>query len=118
MPKHVECVTVGPSLTLEINKDNVGTDSYYNLSFGRANFNDYMALFAFMELNEVKVDRIIFCVDTYFFNDAFADMEFEPQWAPYTQYMKSKLDGENPEVPSGDISFFSEEGINKFYEHV
>ena len=46
MPKDIECVTIGPSLSLGIRRSNVGTDSYYNLSASSLNFNDIMAEFA------------------------------------------------------------------------
>ena len=45
MPKNIECLTLGPSLSMGIRETNVGTDSYYNLSASGLNFYDFLAEF-------------------------------------------------------------------------
>ena len=102
MPKDIECVTIGPSLSLGIRRSNVGTDSYYNLSASSLNFNDIMAEFAMLELNNVNYNRVILCVDSYFFDETYADVYREPELKPYTEYMLGKLDSRNTDFLAKD----------------
>lgn len=99
MPRQVECVTLGPSLSMGIRKQNVGTESYYNLSASGLNFNDFMAEIALLELHDIKFDRVIFCVDSYFFDDAFATKARNAALTPYAEYMLKVLDGEEAVAP-------------------
>ncbi len=99
MEKHVDCVTVGPSLSLCIGKEIVGTDSYYNLSCSAVNYYDYMALFALLELNEIQYDRVILCVDSYFFDEALNSSSWSPDFMSYAKYMIAKIEGGEAEIP-------------------
>lgn len=118
MPKKIECVTIGPSLSLCINSEMVGTDSYYNLSFSELTFADLMAEFAMLEVNNIEVDRVVLSVDTYLFDDGFADRLQKPEWEPYTNYMKKRLDGEDVSDESLEYDPGYVENINRFYDHV
>ena len=118
MPEYVDCITVGPSLTMEIRSDMVGTDNYYNLSASGLNFNDYMAEFALLEANNVKVDRVVLCVDSYFFDEIYANGSLKTEWMPYANYMIIKLGGGNPEVPPKNPGFFSAENLKKIWTRV
>lgn len=113
MPKDLDCVTIGPSLTLGINREMVGTEKYYNLSVSEACFTDILAEFALLDINDVNVKKVIFCVDSYFFDNTHADVAKKPEWASYCEYMKCKLDGGIPEIPSEDLPFFSSENISR-----
>lgn len=73
MPKHVDCITLGSSFTLCVRDLNVGTSNYYNLSVSEMNMNDFMAELAFLDLNGVEFDRIVFCVDSRFFDENFTE---------------------------------------------
>lgn len=100
MPKHVDCVALGPSISMGIHKELVGTDSFFNLSTSGANFHDYLAQIALLEINKVEVDRIIFCMDSYFFDETFYQYgSRNPDMNKYADYMRAVLNGENPEIP-------------------
>lgn len=104
MPKHIECLTLGPSLTLGIRKENVGTDSYYNLSVTGMLFQEYLIYFGLLQINDVKVDRVILCVDSYFFDESkYSGGISYPEMMPYATYMLELLQGENPNEPEKDI---------------
>ncbi len=104
MPKHVECIAIGPSVTYTLTREMVGTESFFNLSESAINFNDVMAEFACLDINGVTADRIIFCVDTNFFDE---NMYFwgarDSKVMPYAEYMIAKLNGEAPEAPAESI---------------
>ncbi|MBE6105453.1 hypothetical protein [Anaerovibrio lipolyticus] len=94
MPKHVECIAVGPSLVMGIRQGDAGTDSFYNLGESGADFYDIFAQFGLLEINGVSYNRVIFCIDSYFFdenlNKTFTrNMELKP----YAEYMLDVLDG-------------------------
>lgn len=99
MPQHVECITLGPSLAMGISKEHAGTESYYNLSASGLNFNDFMGEIALLEISGVTYDRLIYCVDSYFFDETFAAAVRNPDIMKYAEYMMAKLDGKNPSVP-------------------
>ena len=102
MPKEVDCITVGPSLSYGIRKNNVGTDNYYNLSSSGLNFKDIMGLFALLEIHKIHYSRIILCVDSYFFDEKFANVERNPDLAKYNEYMTAILDQHQPILPQND----------------
>lgn len=101
MPKHIGCLTMGPSLSMGIRKANVGTESYYNLSASGLNFYDYLAEFGLLELNGVQVDRIVLCVDSYFFDEnMYSSGSRNPDMMQYANYMLDILDGVEHEQPT------------------
>lgn len=97
MPKHVGCVAIGPSLSVGIHRDIVEADSFYNLSASGLNFYDYLAELGMLEYNDVHADKIILCIDSYFFDEMIYDSG--PQNAEqmrYAEYMLARLNGEDP----------------------
>ena len=103
LPKHLDCITIGPSVSLCIGREDVGTDSYYNLSASNFNFNDYMGHIALLEANGVKYDRLILCVDSYFFDETYAVGYINQSIKPYAEYMISVLDGNYTTIPQGMV---------------
>ena len=99
LPKHVDCVTIGPSLSIGIRRGDVGTENYHNISASGLNFNDFMGEIAMLEANDIEVDRVVYCVDSYFFDEAFAAGARNADIMPYAEYMLSVLDGNNPSFP-------------------
>lgn len=103
MPKHVDCITVGPSLSWTISTSSVGTNSYYNLSEGQYNYFDYMAVFGLLEYNEIVFDRLILCMDSDFYHEARIDeIRDYNVWKEYSDYMESIL--YNKKATLNDIS--------------
>lgn len=99
MPKQVDCLTIGPSLSMGIRRSNVGTDNYYNLSASALNYYDYMMEFASLDINNIQYEKIILCVDSYFFDERHATINRNPELLPYTEYMIGKLDGIDMAIP-------------------
>lgn len=100
MSKDVDCLTMGPSLSMGIRRTNVGTDSYYNLSASGLNFYDFLAEFGLMEIYDINVDRIVFCVDSYFFDENFYSAgSRNPDMMKYADYMIAILNNEECSVP-------------------
>ena len=100
MPPETECVTVGPSLVFGIRADTAGTDSYYNLGISGADFYDILAQFGLMEVYGKQYDRVIFCVDSYFFDETlFGTFSRNETLRPYADYMLGILDGKEMKVP-------------------
>ena len=94
MPKDLDCITVGPSLSMGIRRGNVGTDNYYNLSASGLNYYDYMAVFGLLKYNNISFDKIIFCIDSYFFDENIiaSDTRYNV-WKEYAYYMEDILNG-------------------------
>lgn len=117
MPDEIECIAVGPSVMFGISQNHVNTDSYYNLGVSGADFYDIMAQFGLMELQGKTPKRVIFCVDSYFFNKALYDtFTRNTTYKPYADYMLRVLDGEtNPEVPKSDTKAESVERIKQMF---
>lgn len=98
MPDETDCIAVGPSLVMCVNKDIVGSDSFINLGVSGADINDILAQFGLMEIYGKKTKRVILCVDSYSFNESIYAVEGArnaPLW-PYTEYMLQILNGEEP----------------------
>ena len=104
MPDHVDCIVIGSSITMGISSELVGTDSFYNLAASGFNYNDIMATLAMLEINGVEYDRVILSADTYFFYPELADEIRKPEFMPYTEYMISRIEGEEPEVPQDEFN--------------
>lgn len=103
MPKKVECIAIGPSLVMGVRAEDVGTDSYYNLGVSGADYYDILGQFGLMEANGIEYDRVLFCVDSYFFLEGiYANSERmrSAKLMPYAKYMLSILDGNNEDIPS------------------
>jgi hypothetical protein len=116
MPDKVGCVAVGPSLVMGVRSENVGTDDFYNLGVSGADFYDILAQFGLMEAYNKKVDRVIFCVDSYFFNPIFFDQfQTHDSLKKYADYMISVLNGEQEEVPVENASKEIEKKIRQLF---
>lgn len=103
MPKQVECIAVGSSVVMCVNKKIVGTDSFYNFGVSSAGLYDILAQFGLMEVYEKEIKRVIFCVDTYFFDEDKYDADGRAEaLMPYADYMLDILNERNPEIPTKD----------------
>lgn len=104
MPNKTDCIAVGPSLVMCVNKDIVGTESFINLGVSGADLYDILAQFGIMELYGKTANRVIFCVDSYFFNEQIYAAEGARNEAlmQYAEYMLSILNNEVPETISED----------------
>lgn len=103
MPKDLECLTIGPSLTMGIRQENVGTESYYNLSASSLHFYDYLAIFGLLEANQIEADKIILCVDSYFFDlRIYYKGSRRSEFMPYADYMISLLENQVPVTPDNN----------------
>ncbi len=117
MPDEVECITVGPSIVFGIRKEHVDTESYYNLGVSGADFYDILAQFGMMELNGKSVERVVFCVDSYFFDaKLYESFTRNIPFKSYAEYMMKILDGEAPhEIPQNDTRAESVERIRQMF---
>lgn len=105
MPDKTECIAVGPSLVMGVRSETVGTDSFYNLGMSGADFYDILAQFGLMEAYGKSADRVVFCVDSYFFDDTlFSTFDGHKKYKIYADYMISILYKQEPEKPQEKIS--------------
>lgn len=100
MPGFVDCVTVGPSLVFGVRADAVQAESFYNLAVSGADFYDILAQFGLMELYGKRCGRVVFCVDSYFFDEAlYSTFTRNETLKPYAEYMIGILNGEHMRAP-------------------
>lgn len=85
----VDCVSIGPSLVTYIGKDNINCKSYYNLGVTNGDYYDMMAQFAFIDINNIKINKVIFCSDlSYFTNDSYVrNNNLHDEFMEYSNYM-------------------------------
>lgn len=103
MPEEVDCVAMGPSLVMGVRSDMVGTSSYYNLGESSADFYDILAQFGLMQVYGKSARRVIFCVDSFFFDEALnRTFTHNEALKPYAQYMIDTLDGKTAAAPEID----------------
>ncbi len=103
MPDNIECVCIGPSVVFGIDSSLVGTDNYYNLGVSGADYYDILAQFGLMEENNKHPERIILCLDTYFFDDILSDSaNRNVALKPYAGYMMDILNGKPTGTPQMD----------------
>ena len=92
MPKELECITVGPSLSMGIRAETVGVTKYYNLSASGYQYYDYMAVFGLLEYNQVIYEKVVFWVDSFFFDENIIAKETRyKSWKEYADYMEDIL---------------------------
>lgn len=104
MPDDTETVAVGPSLVMCVGKELVGTDSFYNLGVFRADFYDILAQFGVMDIYGKHPQRVIFCVDSFFFDDnMFENESGHIPLMPYADYMLNILNGREADSPETDL---------------
>lgn len=112
MADDIDCVSLGTSVMFGIRREHAGTEDYYNLGLSGADFYDIMAQFGLMEINQKTPKRVIFCVDTYFFNEKIMKTFTRSiPLKPYANYMLQVLNGEKPQAPKEDTTA---ENIQKF----
>lgn len=88
MPDNLECIAVGPSLVMCVNKDIVGTNSFMNLGVSGADLYDILAQFGLMDTYGKKTKRVIFCVDSYFFDESiYGNSDSNDALMDYTNHM-------------------------------
>lgn len=92
LPEEVDTLAVGTSVVMCINRDIVGTDSFYNLGESASDYYDILAQFGLLEINKKKYKRIIFCADFDFFNKGQSGGRHYIS-IPYANYMLSVLNG-------------------------
>lgn len=85
-----DCIAVGPSLVRWINSDMVGSDSFYNLGMSSGNGYDVLAIFGQLERNGKMPERVLFCVDTLFFDKTF--IQNNKTWLRYEDDVQYALD--------------------------
>ena len=95
MPDEVDTIVIGPSISMCINKEVTGTDSFYNLSVESGNYYDIFALFGLLELNNKKYNRVILCTDFDFFNKGKTATSMTRVFSPYYNYMFSLINHNN-----------------------
>ena len=67
-----------------------------NLSASGLNYYDYMAIFGLLNYNDIKFDRVILCVDFYFFDENIIAREIRYRmWEEYAYYMEDLLNNNN-----------------------
>ena len=100
MPKKVDCLAIGPSLIMGIRTSDVGTESFYNLGVSGADYYDILGYFALLEINEIEYEKIILCVDPYFFSSGIYEYQTRHEsLLPYAEYMIALLDEQEVSIP-------------------
>ncbi len=107
MPDSPECIAVGPSLVRWVNSDMVGSEKFYNLGMSSGNGYDVLAIFGQLERNGKMPDKVLFCVDTLFFDTAI--MENNKSWLPYEEDVQVALDmiGSSTELDDSQIEILA-----------
>lgn len=92
MPDEVGCVAIGPSLIMCVNKDIVGTDGFFNLGVSGGGLYSALEQLGMLEEYGKKTDRIILCVDSYFFDEKISPPNlFEGRYSDYSNRMYSLI---------------------------
>ena len=102
-----ECIAVGPSLVRWVNSDMVGSEDFYNLGMSSGNGYDVLAIFGQLERNDKMPDKVLFCVDTLFFDKTI--MENNKSWLSYEADVQLALDmiGSSTELKASKLEFIS-----------
>ncbi len=99
MPQEIDCLVLGPSLSLTIGQEMTGADTFYNLSMSSADYYDLLAMIMLLELHDKKVDRMIICFDSRLFDDKVSKSDGRhDKLMEYSLYMEGLLNG--PPYPS------------------
>lgn len=100
MPKEADCVVLGPSLALTVDRKLTGEERLYNLAMSSADLYDILAQLGIMEIEGVHPKRILFCVESSFFDEGiYGTMSRSAGLMPYANYMLERLDGKEGTVP-------------------
>lgn len=102
MPQKVDCLVLGPSLSLTIGKEMTGAESFYNLSMSSADYYDLLAMVCLLELYQKHTDRMIICFDSRLFDDKVSASDGRhDKLMEYSLYMEALLNG--PPYPNKDF---------------
>lgn len=116
MPSKVDCIIVGPSTVGNIDSEIVGEELFVNLGVSSSDLYDIMAQFGMMEINGKKADRVIFCVDNYFFDEKFYEgFTHHDEYKPYADYMIEKIEGKQPQIPQSNRMAAVKEGLSQIF---
>ncbi|MCQ2539572.1 MAG: hypothetical protein MJ114_03900 [Acetatifactor sp.] len=103
MPDQVDCIVVGPSLVMEINREVTGEQELINLGVSGADMYDMLAQFGIMDIYGKKADRVIFAVDSYWFDETLAANFGRSQgFKPYAYYLIDNMYGGTMQPPVVD----------------
>lgn len=98
--EHIDCIVVGPSLSMGIQAKTVGEDNVLNISVNNATFYDMIGELGFLDVLGKRYDRLIMCLDSGFFTCGEAEKgAHHPAFMPYADYLLECLDGAEPPVP-------------------
>lgn len=101
MPSKVDSIVVGPSTAVNIGNEILKEENTYNLGLSSADLYDIMAQFGLLEINEKDFDRVVFCVDNYFFDDVLnAGFTHHDELKSYAMYMIDTIEGKESNLPS------------------
>ncbi len=100
MADDTKAIAIGPSLIMCVGKEIVGTESYFNLGESGADFYDILAQFGVMDIYKKHPKRLIFCVDSYFFDEnIYEDEGMHDAMLPFAFYMLNILNEKEAEIP-------------------
>ena len=113
MPEHVKCVVIGTSLVMEIDRDIVKEDSFYNLALSGAELYDYLPQFALIDGYDKKIDKIILSFDSWCFDrQLISYIEDIRKLTEYSDYFIDKINENDnavfPEETKQTESFYFE----------
>lgn len=116
MPSKVDCIIVGPSTVGNIDGEMAGEDLFVNLGVSSSDLYDIMAQFGMMEVYGKKADRVIFCVDNYFFDEKFYEgFTHHDEYKSYADYMIEKIEGKQPGIPNSDRMAAAKAGLSQIF---
>lgn len=102
MPDEVDCIAVGTSFVMCIRQNLTGASYFYNLGVSGADIYDILAQFATMQLHNKKINRVIFSIDLYSFDEAqYKNHTRNIPLKSFALYMINLLNGEklnNPKI--------------------
>lgn len=101
MPQKIDCLVLGPSLSLTIGREMTDTETFYNLSMSSADYYDLLAMIALLKINDKQVDRMIICFDSRLFDDAVIKGDGRhDKLMDYSLWMEELLNNPNSDAES------------------
>lgn len=95
MPGEVDCIAVGTSLVMLIQQNMTSSNLFYNLGESGADIYDILAQFGTMRSHNKKINRVIFGMDLYSFDEAqYKNHTRNIPLKPFAHYMINLLNGE------------------------
>lgn len=116
MPDRVDCVIVGPSTVGYIDSEMVGEELFVNLGVSSSDLYDIMAQFGLMDIYGKKYDRVIFCVDNYFFDEKFYEgFTHHDEYKAYAEYMIDRISGKQTSAPQRNRMAVIKSGMSQLF---